>query len=70
MSNDRYLSPIILQGLGAVLIIAAFVFWAVTDRESAVLIGAAISLTGVGAAQGLRLRARDAAAAADKADEQ
>lgn len=65
MSGDRYLSPIILQGLGAVLIIAAFVFWAVTARESALLIGAAISLIGGGAAQGLRLRARDVAAERD-----
>lgn len=69
MSSDRYLSPIILQGLGAVLIIAAFVFWALTDRESALLVGAAISLIGGGAAQGLRLRARDVAAA-ERADDQ
>lgn len=59
MSDDRHLSPIILQSLGAILLIAAFVFWIIEDRESALLVSAALTLVGAGGLQGIRLRARD-----------
>lgn len=59
MSDERYLSPIILQSLGAVLVIASFVFWIIEDRESALLMGAALTLVAGGGLQGIRLRARD-----------
>lgn len=65
MNSDRYLSPIVLQSLGAVMIVAAFVFWGITGRESALLVGAALTLVTGGAFQGIRLRARDEAERGD-----
>lgn len=69
MSDDRYLSPIILQSLGVFLIIVSFGFWVATDRESSLLVGAALTLTAAGGLQGIRLRARDARDEADRGDE-
>lgn len=66
MSDDRYLSPIILQTIGAVLVVASFIFWMVEGRESALLMSAALALVGGGAAQGIRLRARDASVKDDE----
>ena len=44
MSDDRFLSPRMLQGIGIVLLIAFAVFWALTDRQSTLLVGTAASL--------------------------
>jgi hypothetical protein len=59
LAEERYLSPIILQSLGAVLVVVCVVFWMVTDRQSALLMSAALTLVGAGGLQGIRLRARD-----------
>jgi hypothetical protein len=59
LAEDKYLSPIILQSLGAVLVVVCVVFWMVTDRQSALLMSAALTLVGAGGLQGIRLRARD-----------
>jgi hypothetical protein len=58
-SDDRYLSPIILQSLGAALVVASFVFWIITERQSSLMVSTAITLVGAGGLQGIRLRARD-----------
>lgn len=44
MSDDRYLPPRLLQGFGLFLLLAFAVFWAITGRESVLLVGAAGSL--------------------------
>ena len=54
-TNGRYLQPRVLQILGAMILIAAVVFWMVTGQQSALLVGAAISLIGMGAYSGLRI---------------
>ena len=52
MTPDRYLSPFVLQLLGVVLLVGSAIFWAVTGRESVLLMGAAMSLIGLGAYRG------------------
>lgn len=52
--QDRYLSPILLQTLGVVLLIGSAVFWGITGRESVLLMGAAMSLIGLGAYRGVQ----------------
>jgi hypothetical protein len=56
--QDRYLAPRVLQITGLILLIAFAVFWALTGRESALLVGAAGTLILLGgydrAVQGLR----------------
>ena len=52
MGDDRYLSPRLLQLLGLILLIASAVFWAVTERESVLLMSSAMSLIGLGAYAG------------------
>lgn len=52
MRDDRYLSPRLLQLLGLILLIASAVFWAVTERESVLLMSSAMSLIGLGAYAG------------------
>ncbi len=48
--NGRYyLKPRVLQISGLVLLIGSCIFWMLTDRQSAIFIGAALSLIGVGA---------------------
>lgn len=54
-SNGRYLPPWVLQAVGAVVFIAASVFWAVTGHQSALVMGAAIGLIGVGAYSGIHV---------------
>lgn len=44
MSDDRFLSPKLLQGVGILLLVAFAVFWALTDRQSTLLVGSAASL--------------------------
>ena len=65
MSSDRYLSPIVLQLLGAALLIAAAVFWGVTGRESVLLMSSAMSLIGIGAYRGTQQSLRKAPQDAD-----
>lgn len=52
MNDDRYLSPIVVQSIGACLIIAAFIFWMVTGRQSELMVGAALTLIAFEAARG------------------
>ena len=44
MRDERYLPPRVLQIVGLVLLLAFAIFWAVTGRESVLLVGAAGSL--------------------------
>jgi hypothetical protein len=44
MTPVRYLQPRLLQVVGLVLLLAFTVFWAITGRESVLLVGAAGSL--------------------------
>lgn len=46
---NNYLPPRLLQAVGLVLLVAFVVFWAVTRRESVLLVGAAMSLILLGA---------------------
>lgn len=55
---NGYLPAVALQLLGVVLLIGSVVFWAVTGHESALFVGAAMSLIGLGAYQGLRITVR------------
>lgn len=50
--SKRYLAPKIIQGVGIALLIFAVATWALTDRQSALLVSAALSLIGVGTYQG------------------
>lgn len=53
--TGQYLPPWLLQALGAIIIIAAIVFWMVTGQQSALVVGAGVSLVGLGAYSGLRI---------------
>jgi hypothetical protein len=55
MSKGQYLPPRLLQTVGVLLLIASAVFWAVTGDQSALLVGAALSLIGLGAYSGLHI---------------
>ncbi len=55
MSKGQYLPPRLLQSVGVVLLVAAAIFWAVTGHQSALLVGAALSLIGLGAYSGLHI---------------
>lgn len=54
MPPDRYLSPILLQSVGVLLLIGSAVFWALTDRESVLMMSSAMSLIGLGAYRGMK----------------
>jgi inner membrane protein involved in colicin E2 resistance len=60
LKSNGYLNPILLGGLGVLLLIVYTVFWLLTGRESALLVGAALSLImiGVGSASGAILTVR------------
>lgn len=51
--QERYLSPMLLQVIGVCLLVGSAVFWGVTGRESVLLMGAAMSLIGLGAYRGV-----------------
>lgn len=51
-ANGTYLPPRLLQLLGVALLIGSAVFWAVTGRESVLLMSSAMSLIGLGAYAG------------------
>lgn len=52
MSDDRFLSPIVVQLIGAALVIVGFVFWIFTERESALFVGAGLTLIAYEAGRG------------------
>lgn len=52
MTSDRYLSPLALQIVGVLLLVGSAVFWAVTGRESVLMMSSAMSLIGLGAYKG------------------
>lgn len=49
MRDQRYLPPRLLQVIGLALLLGFAVFWALTGRESVLLVGAAGSLILLGA---------------------
>lgn len=49
MSDSRLLPPWAIQIIGLLLLIAAAAFWFISDRESPLLVGAALTLIGLGA---------------------
>lgn len=53
--QGHYLSPRSIQIVGVVLLVASAVFWAVTGQQSALLVGAAVSLCALGAYSGLHI---------------
>lgn len=55
---NGYLPAVALQLLGVILLVGSVVFWAATGHESALFVGASMSLIGVGAYQGLRITVR------------
>lgn len=46
--SPRLLSPLVLQVTGLVLLVGTALFWGATGRESALFVGAALTLIGVG----------------------
>jgi len=60
MNGQDLLPPRVLQAVGLVLLIGSFGYWVLSGNESALLVGAALSLIGLGsysqAAQSLRKR--------------
>jgi hypothetical protein len=46
--KDQRLSPRLLQIVGIVMLLGAFAFWTVTGHQSALWVGAALSLIGAG----------------------
>lgn len=58
MTEPKYLSGRVLQTFGLVLLTACLVYWFLTDKQSALFVGAATSLIGAGAVQRLRVSAQ------------
>lgn len=48
-NGEKYLPPRVLQVIGLIIFIGAVIFWAITGRESALLMSAAMSLILLGA---------------------
>lgn len=46
--HQEFLPPRVLQAAGLVLLFASAIFWAISGSESALLVGAALSLIGLG----------------------
>lgn len=53
MTSERYLPPRLLQMIGIGLLVGFAVFWAVTGRESVLLVGAAGSMILLGRYEGV-----------------
>lgn len=70
MNDDRYLSPIVVQTLGVCLVVAAFVFWMITGRQSELMVGAALTLVAFEAARGAHRTYRAARADLSKPDKE
>ena len=52
MNGNGYLPPRLLQLLGVLLLVGSAIFWAVTSRESALLMSAAMTLILLGSYRG------------------
>lgn len=50
--NGTYLPPRVIQILGILLLVGSAAFWALTGRESILLMTSAMTLIGVGGYQG------------------
>jgi hypothetical protein len=55
MTDSRYLSARLLQSIGVLLLLASAIYWAMTGNQSSLFVGAAMSLIGLGAYQGVRV---------------
>ena len=55
MTDSRYLSARLLQMVGVLLLLASAVYWGLTGHQSSLFVGAAMSLIGLGAYQGVRV---------------
>jgi hypothetical protein len=53
--SGRYLPPKLIQAVGVAIIVGGLIFWAVTGQQSALFVGAGISLVGLGAYSGLKI---------------
>lgn len=54
-SPSRYLPPWLIQSVGIVLLITAGIFWAVTGRESVLMISSAMTLIAAGVVRGAQV---------------
>lgn len=50
-----YLPPWLLQSLGILILIGATIYWVKSGHQSALLVGAAMALIGLGAYSGIRV---------------
>jgi len=50
-----YLPPALVQVIGLLIVIGSAVFWAITGKQSALLIGAGMTMVSVGAVRGVRV---------------
>jgi hypothetical protein len=57
--DQTFLPPRVLQAVGLILLLAFAAFWAVTDRESVLLVGAAGSLILLGGYERTRMAMQD-----------
>lgn len=55
MNNSAFLPPWMLQLIGVAIVIGAVIFWAATGQQSALIVGAGISLSALGAYSGLHI---------------
>jgi hypothetical protein len=55
MTKGRYLPPWLLQVAGLLLIMGGAIFWAITGHQSALIVGAGLSLAALGAYSGLHV---------------
>lgn len=55
MKKGSYLPPWLLQATGILIIIGGGLFWAITGHQSPLIIGAGVSLTGLGAYSGIHI---------------
>lgn len=58
LKKNGYLQPVLIQGLGVILLLGFAIFWAVTGNQSELLVGAALILIGVGSATGSIINVR------------
>jgi hypothetical protein len=54
-TDTRYLSARLLQSVGVLLLLGSAIYWGVTGNQSSLFVGAAMSLIGIGAYQGVRV---------------
>lgn len=56
--RDGYIRPFVLQALGVVLLIAFGIVWGLTGNQSALLVGASVTLILMGSASGAIISVR------------